>query len=222
MLAGMGWRRSFYLLALLSACAREPAGDTEAVPPSLPAPGVAEPWTTPESNPESNPVATTQAGDGVDTDQDRIPDAEDQCPEMPEDYDGYLDEDGCPEMCNPPGCLRSPHWAVHFDDRGEIDRESRAHLDELVTTLEAHPEVRIRVAGHADSEGEAARNQTLSEARARRVADYLVDQGITRDRLEVEGHGEARPIDSNRSPEGRARNRRVEVFVIDRDCWPES
>jgi OOP family OmpA-OmpF porin len=75
---------------------------------------------------------------------------------------------------------------------------------------------RISVEGHTDSLGTAAYNERLSEARARAVANTLVNSGIPRNRVDSRGFGEGRPIATNSSPEGRQRNRRVEVILENR------
>ena len=74
--------------------------------------------------------------------------------------------------------------------------------------------MRIEVHGHTDNQGSAEFNQALSEARAKAVADYLVGQGISPTRLMWKGYGAAVPVDSNDTPEGRQRNRRVEYSVV--------
>ena len=75
-------------------------------------------------------------------------------------------------------------------------------------------EVRIRIAGHTDGEGSAERNQLLSEERAQAVAHFLEAYGIATDRMETVGYGMSQPIASNDTAEGRARNRRTEIEII--------
>jgi OOP family OmpA-OmpF porin len=70
------------------------------------------------------------------------------------------------------------------------------------------------VHAHTDSKGRKADNQRLSDARAESVVDYLAEKGVARDRMIARGFGEDQPIASNDTPEGRARNRRVEFRVI--------
>ena len=72
----------------------------------------------------------------------------------------------------------------------------------------------IEVAGHTDSTGSAAYNQTLSERRAQSVSAYLVSRGVRVQRLIVTGDGENHPIASNDTPQGRQANRRVEVTIV--------
>jgi outer membrane protein OmpA-like peptidoglycan-associated protein len=72
----------------------------------------------------------------------------------------------------------------------------------------------IEVAGHTDSTGSDSYNQQLSERRASSVANYLVGQGITQQRLMTVGAGEAHPVASNDSEAGRSQNRRVEMTIV--------
>jgi OOP family OmpA-OmpF porin len=74
----------------------------------------------------------------------------------------------------------------------------------------------VEVAGHTDSTGSETYNQGLSERRANSVKDYLTSQGVTATRLSAKGYGEAQPVASNDTKEGRAENRRVELIVLDR------
>ncbi|MEM0899706.1 MAG: OmpA family protein, partial [Pseudomonadota bacterium] len=72
-----------------------------------------------------------------------------------------------------------------------------------------------RVEGHTDSRGSRSLNQGLSDSRANAVRDYLVNAGVSADRLQAQGFGEANPIASNQTPEGRAQNRRIELTVVE-------
>ena len=74
----------------------------------------------------------------------------------------------------------------------------------------------VEVIGHTDDVGDDAYNQELSEQRARTIADYLISSGVNTDVILARGAGESQPITSNATPEGRAENRRVEVFVLGR------
>ena len=81
--------------------------------------------------------------------------------------------------------------------------------------LVQHPELRIRIEGHTDSEGEDAYNQQLSEQRATAVRSYLVEKyGVAAQRLETAGLGESKPVADNATPEGRQQNRRVELVRL--------
>ena len=87
-------------------------------------------------------------------------------------------------------------------------------LDEVVQIMKAHPEmIRVRVEGHTDKSGRAKYNQGLSERRAKTVKEYLISHGIEASRLTSKGFGMTRPIATNKTEEGRARNRRVEIQI---------
>jgi len=88
-------------------------------------------------------------------------------------------------------------------------------LDSLMELLEENPKMRLRITGHTDGDGEEDANQILSEERAKRVYDFLVENGIDATRLEYDGKGETEPIESNKNAKGRAKNRRVTFTVLD-------
>ena len=102
-----------------------------------------------------------------------------------------------------------------FDfDKSVLKPEGRAKLDDLVGKIKGiNLEVIIAV-GHTDSVGSAAYNQKLSVRRAESVKAYLVSKGIERNRIYTEGKGKTQPIASNKTAEGRAKNRRVEIEVV--------
>ena len=84
-------------------------------------------------------------------------------------------------------------------------------LRSLADTLRRYHETDVVVKGHTDSQGAEAFNMTLSEQRADQVRDYLVAQGVASYRVTAIGFGEALPLATNATPEGRAQNRRVEI-----------
>ena len=104
---------------------------------------------------------------------------------------------------------------TNFDfDKAVLKPEGKARLDDLVGKLKAvNLEVIIAV-GHTDSIGTKAYNQKLSVRRANAVKAYLVSKGIEANRIYTEGKGETQPIADNRTKEGRAKNRRVEIEVV--------
>ncbi len=108
--------------------------------------------------------------------------------------------------------------SVQFETGKDVIRpESEALLTEVAGVLAAHPELtRVLVEGHTDAQGAKAFNVTLSEQRAKAVKRWLVERGgIDAARLTAEGYGPARPLDTNDTKEGRARNRRVEFRIVD-------
>ena len=104
---------------------------------------------------------------------------------------------------------------AHFDfDKFALKPEGKAKLDDLVGKLKAvNLEVVIAI-GHTDSIGSKAYNQKLSVRRANSVKQYLVSKGIEANRIYTEGKGEAQPVADNKTKEGRAKNRRVEIEVV--------
>lgn len=86
-------------------------------------------------------------------------------------------------------------------------------LDRIASTLNEYPASTVTVVGHTDSMGDAQANQELSARRAAAVADYLVQRGVQRSRIVVQGRGENEPIADNTSDAGRAQNRRVEMLI---------
>ena len=104
---------------------------------------------------------------------------------------------------------------LQFDlDRAELQTGAGVTLSPVVDFLNDYPEVSVLITGHTCWLGSNEHNLDLSRRRADAVADYLVSQGIDRDRLFVAAEGESQPIDSNLTEEGRRSNRRVEVVQL--------
>lgn len=95
-----------------------------------------------------------------------------------------------------------------------IKPESGAELNEVVQLMKDNPTLQIQINGHTDNVGKSAENKTLSENRAKAVTNYLIAKGIAPARLSSRGYGDTQPVADNATPEGRAKNRRTELFVV--------
>ena len=101
-----------------------------------------------------------------------------------------------------------------FDvDRDAVKSQFVPTLQNVGNVLREYDQTTVDVYGHADSTGTDAYNQDLSERRAMNVGSILMQGGVIRQRLIAQGYGESRPIADNASESGRARNRRVEVYI---------
>jgi OOP family OmpA-OmpF porin len=103
---------------------------------------------------------------------------------------------------------------IRFESgRAGIDPDSAGLLDRLIETALRCPTANIEIAGHTDTDGEDAFNQTLSEKRAQAVADYLVKAGMPASRFTATGYGSTQPVATNDTDEGKAQNRRIDFLV---------
>lgn len=100
-------------------------------------------------------------------------------------------------------------------DGDELNDDAASILGASISALADSPDAAVVVEGHTDAVGSDAYNQKLSERRAKRVRDYLVEHGVDASRLEVRAFGETQPVADNDSEEGRAQNRRVELEVAE-------
>jgi outer membrane protein OmpA-like peptidoglycan-associated protein len=96
----------------------------------------------------------------------------------------------------------------------KLKDESKLELQKLLSFMKKYPNTKIEIEGHTDNVGEENTNQTLSENRAKSVIQFLVDNGISKERLSANGYGEKMPIADNNTEEGRAINRRTEFKII--------
>jgi outer membrane protein OmpA-like peptidoglycan-associated protein len=148
-----------------------------------------------------------------DADNDGVPDAEDACPKDAGDANTTDPKaNGCPKLTVRRGGsfeLRS----VHFEtNKWDLLPESFPILDEVARFLQEHKELdEVVIEGHADDRGTHEWNLRLSKHRAKSVVDYLVGKGVKRGRLDYVGFGDTRPLNTERTDEARAQNRRVEV-----------
>lgn len=98
-------------------------------------------------------------------------------------------------------------------DSTTLRPDLQADLAALATNLQRYPDSVVEIVGHTDNTGEASYNQDLSGRRADAVAQVLFAGGVTPSRVQTFGQGEAQPVASNLTPEGRRQNRRVEIFI---------
>ncbi len=141
-----------------------------------------------------------------DKDGDGVPDKDDKCP----DVAGTVANGGCPEI--PKFEL---YKVVYFaSDKAVVITKYTKDLDEVAVILQQHADVKVTVEGHADSQGPDAYNMRLSEKRADYVINYLAKKGVEKTRLVKAFFGESKPAADNKTAEGRAQNRRVEIKSI--------
>lgn len=149
-----------------------------------------------------------------DSDSDGIPDHEDRCPYVA----GPVSNKGCPEIAvEDKKTLDIAMRSVQFETgKAILKPESYAILNQIVSIVKRYPDFNLAISGHTDSTGSPVLNQGLSERRAKACYDYLISQGISKDRLSYVGFGDSRPIADNKTPTGRSLNRRVEFTMIPR------
>ena len=158
-----------------------------------------------------------QDTDGVpdpDNDGDGFLDSEDYCPNEPEIYNNYLDDDGCPDVIPTiskiivVGNVRF----VGYTDR--LTNKSKRNLDAFAEVLKTNPEIRVRIEGHTDNRVDPEKNLELSQMQADKVREYLIGKGVEPERLIAIGFGEIKPIADNNTSQGRRRNRRIEFIFM--------
>jgi outer membrane protein OmpA-like peptidoglycan-associated protein len=160
----------------------------------------------------------TPAGDKVDAkgcslpkdaDGDGVTDDKDRCPHTPAGV--KVDEEGCQvlfEQAKKSLILEGVNFAT---GKAELTPESQTILEGVAESLVANEEIKVQVGGHTDNTGSAAVNKRLSAARANAVREYLISKGVAANRLTAAGFGPSKPIASNKTAEGRAQTRRVEL-----------
>ncbi|WP_415033066.1 OmpA family protein [Azonexus sp.] len=105
---------------------------------------------------------------------------------------------------------------VSFDSgSAAIKPNLRPVLDKLANSLAQHPVTQVAIIGHTDASGSDAVNNPLSLNRASAVRDYLVPRGVASSRINVDGRGSREPLADNATAQGRAQNRRVEIFITE-------
>ena len=155
-------------------------------------------------------IPAVEVIDDIDTDMDGVVDRLDECADSPKEFS--VDEKGC-------SIIELDFGGVNFEPKSfDLTQESKRLLDEVVVMINVSPELqKIEVQAHTDYKGSGEANLKLSEQRALSVKNYLVSQGVSEKRLIAKGYGESQPIADNKTEEGRAKNRRVELKVIKDD-----
>jgi OOP family OmpA-OmpF porin len=139
--------------------------------------------------------------DGPDRDRDGVEDDIDQCPNTPCDF--TVDKKGCPVKAN----LR-----IHFEtDKARITEQSRPLVERFADFLVTNKGSLVHIVGHTDWRASEEYNMILSKKRAKSVRDALIELGVSASRLSTEGKGESEPMATNKTAEGMALNRRIEV-----------
>ncbi len=163
-----------------------------------------------------------------DDDSDGVHDRRDVCADTPANTP--VNNSGCPLPQHPAATPAPPpepapapkNETIVLSDAGdvlfafdsaELSENAKHSLTEISKRLTGASLVSVQVAGHTDSKGSDAYNQSLSERRAQSVSNFLTAQGIPAQKLSVVGYGESQPVADNGSDEGRAQNRRVELHV---------
>ncbi len=177
-----------------------------------------------------------KAGCPFDNDGDGLVNEEDQCPDVPgiialkgcpdSDGDGVADnEDRCPTVRGTianKGCpemekedvkkITQIASSIYFESNSDkLKPVSLPQLDALAEIMKKYDAANLSIEGHTDSNGDDAYNLSLSQKRCETVKNYLMSKGIFESRLSATGYGETKPIADNKTPEGRAKNRRVEL-----------
>lgn len=149
----------------------------------------------------------------VDTDGDGIPDSRDKCPREDEIVNFFQDDDGCPDE-KPEPLRDAVLTGVNFLDGGaELDPGSFLILDGLASRLFAYPGTNIEIQGHIDDRA-GPRSRALTQQRAEAVTEYLSNRGIEARRMKAVGYGSTQPIAPNRTAQGRASNRRIQIHRL--------
>lgn len=160
-------------------------------------------------------IAGPKANNGcpyTDTDGDGVLDKDDKCPNTP----GPASNEGCPvieqEVVE---ILKTAFDNLEFETGKDIIKEvSKPSLKELAEVLVKKTEWKLQISGHTDNVGAEQSNLVLSKKRAEAVKNFMISEGISADRLHVLYFGQTMPIADNNTPEGRQKNRRVEMKII--------
>jgi outer membrane protein OmpA-like peptidoglycan-associated protein len=169
-------------------------------------------------NDAADACANTPAGDQVDAkgcplpkdgDGDGVNDAADRCPSTPSGVE--VDAEGCQVLFQPTKKTLILEGVNFETGKSTLTPESETILNGVAESLVANDSIRVQVTGHTDNTGGLALNRRLSRSRADAVRTYLISRGVAENRLTARGFGPDQPVASNKTADGRAQNRRVEL-----------
>lgn len=165
-------------------------------------------------------IQVDKNGCPMDEDLDGVPDHLDQCPGTLPGI--QVDENGCELVIAPPPppvdlnqLILSSETSFEFNS-AQLKPAAYPELDKMLEQMKKYPMSRWRIEGHTDNVGSEEGNIKMSQMRAESVLNYFVSRGIPQVRFEVVGVGSKQPVADNATPEGRAKNRRVEIKRVDK------
>lgn len=155
-------------------------------------------------------VSVDKDGCPLDSDGDGVPDYRDKCPNTPKGE--KVDADGCSVSKEVAHEVMSSD--AYFDfDKATIKNKAYSKLDDISATMKENSTYTAEIVGHTDNIGSEEYNMKLSEKRAQAVANYLASKGVDKSRLTIVPRGESKPVASNKTKAGRAKNRRVDIKI---------
>jgi len=149
-----------------------------------------------------------------DTDGDGVNDEYDKCPSVP----GLIANNGCPENKEVKQAVqqqvdKKAKFIYFVTGSAQLAAASNSALSDIAATLKEHSELSVEVEGHTDNVGSAEANKKLSEERAMSVKNALVSKGVAADKITTVGYGSGKPVATNDTVAGRAKNRRVVISI---------
>ena len=199
-------------------CADTPKGDKVdekgcSLPKDADGDGVTDDVDTCADTPKGDQVDAKGCGPSQrDGDGDGVNDAADRCPSTPAGVE--VDGDGCQVLFQPTKKTLILEGVNFETGKATLTPESETILNGVAESLVANDSIKVQVTGHTDNTGGLALNRRLSRSRADAVRTYLISKGVAEDRLTSRGFGPDQPVASNKTVDGRAQNRRVELTKL--------